>query len=478
VESARSRDRDTFVKHVGFGFAFVAALAVGYMPQLMLQWQLDEVFFVDTYGVGNGRFSGLAENLTGFLWDRGDGSYWGTGLFLAMPVLVLVCLGFAPLVRRDPRFGLVVLVSVAVQASVICAYEVYWGYHTFASPYLMPASPIFALAFAHTHRKAEAWFGARGVLVLGAIVIACVARNIWCLLHHVADDLIGGWATTMPASEILTTLLFLEPKLHDGVLAYSSEFGCLLREATGALRTGDLALLLATVGWFSLLALPVAAGVWWRNGASRNVGVRARRRLWVSMGAAGLAASFWLWGVAGATDLDHDYHTVRWTERKREMQPRMLVSGKSHQWRFTSDSPLERLYLVTFLTDAADIPQDTPVARVQIRTGNGQPTKRPLLAGVDTADFAVDRPESSALTGHRVPLDRTAWSYRVRDDSSHFYTARAYVTEIALPKGTTKGTAHIRSTVPHGAVALALLVVDEAPVRRERGRRRWLAGRW
>jgi hypothetical protein len=100
-----------------------------------------------------------------------------------------------------------------------------------------------------------------------------------------------------------------------------------------------------------------------------------------------------------------------------------------------------------------------------------------LRAGVDTADFAVDRPESIAERAHTAPLDRACFSFRVRDDSSAFYTARAYRSVFTSPVPARTASVKVTSSLERGAIALVLATSKERKLPRELSRRRWVADR-
>ena len=99
-----------------------------------------------------------------------------------------------------------------------------------------------------------------------------------------------------------------------------------------------------------------------------------------------------------------------------------------------------------------------------------------LRAGVDTADFAVDRPELRAERAHTAPLDRACFSWRVSDDSGHFYTARAYRTVFEPPFAEREATLKVTSSLTRGTVAVVVGTVRERKFP-DPSRRRWLVNR-
>jgi len=295
-----------------------------------------------------------------------------------------------------------------------------------------------------------------------------------------ADDLIGNWSVQMGDLELYHQMWMLEPKWRDGVLSYSSNFGFLAREVVGGLRGGSWAPILEALCWYGLVLGPLVGlcALWLRPPPWPWGRWLRTQRLVMGAVAAWLLVLAGVWGVAASTDLDRDYHHRRWTERKREIQPRRLPAGKRYTWNFSSNSPLESVRLVTFLTGAEEVESEEQVGLVVVSVDGKKKKRVPLLAGVDTADFLIDRPESLDTRGHGAPLEQAAWTYRVRDRSSHFYTAHAYVHTIRLPAGTRSGKVQVRSMVSEGELALAWLQVDEVPLARRFRRPRWLAERW
>jgi hypothetical protein len=189
-----------------------------------------------------------------------------------------------------------------------------------------------------------------------------------------------------------------------------------------------------------------------------------------------LAVLAWVAALAKNTNLDYGYQIKQNFERKREFRIERLEPGQSHTFRFESANPSARFSIITFLASAESVPQGERVATVELLAGD-KTSPFELRAGVDTADFAVDRPESKGIKAHTAPLDRAVFSYRVDDDSARFYTARAYrsVFEAPDPAATTALT--ITSTMKQGSLAVVLATSREPQLPLDRGRRRWLADR-
>lgn len=88
----------------------------------------------------------------------------------------------------------------------------------------------------------------------------------------------------------------------------------------------------------------------------------------------------------------------------------------------------DELSLVTSLSHGSDVPQDTEVARVRIVTEEGESFVHSLRAGVDTAEWAHDRPDVQRLVPHQLA--------RIFDDfpgdAVDSFKAHRYVTRLPL----------------------------------------------
>ncbi|MBI1763744.1 MAG: YfhO family protein [Acidobacteria bacterium] len=68
-----------------------------------------------------------------------------------------------------------------------------------------------------------------------------------------------------------------------------------------------------------------------------------------------------------------------------------------------SDFAAEGVSIVTTLADAGDIPQGEPVAQLTVHTTDGRQFDYELKAGVDTAEWAHERPDVKAHIRHNLP---------------------------------------------------------------------------
>jgi hypothetical protein len=94
---------------------------------------------------------------------------------------------------------------------------------------------------------------------------------------------------------------------------------------------------------------------------------------------------------------------------------------------------IDHIALITNLSWAEDVPQNTPVGRLRLQARDGRVFEFPLAAGLDTADWAHDRPDIRAHIRHQLPT--VATSYDV-SDSQQKYKGHTYVAAFGLPEKT------------------------------------------
>jgi hypothetical protein len=106
--------------------------------------------------------------------------------------------------------------------------------------------------------------------------------------------------------------------------------------------------------------------------------------------------------------------------------------GANKRLRFTVP-PVEtdHVALLTNLSWAEEVPDDVPVARLRLKAKDGRFFEFMLRAGVDTADWAFDRPDIRARIRHKRPV--VANSYEV-NDTQYKYQGHTYATSFALPE--------------------------------------------
>jgi hypothetical protein len=115
--------------------------------------------------------------------------------------------------------------------------------------------------------------------------------------------------------------------------------------------------------------------------------------------------------------------------------------GANKRLRFAMP-PVEsdHIALLTNLSFAEDVPDNTPVGRLRLKARDGRSFEFILRAGVDTADWAFDRPDIHARIRHQRPT--VATSYDVAD-TQYKYKGHTYVTSFALPERTAIESAEI-----------------------------------
>ena len=91
----------------------------------------------------------------------------------------------------------------------------------------------------------------------------------------------------------------------------------------------------------------------------------------------------------------------------------------------------DQVALVTTLSWSEDLPDGTVVARLRLEATDGRTFEFPLQAGLDTADWAYDRPDIRSRIRHKRPT--VATSYQV-SDARYKYEGHTYVSAFALPE--------------------------------------------
>lgn len=105
--------------------------------------------------------------------------------------------------------------------------------------------------------------------------------------------------------------------------------------------------------------------------------------------------------------------------------------GPGKRLRFTIPPvAADHIALVTNLSWAEDVPNHATVGRLRLKAKDGRVFEFPLLAGVDTADWAYDRPDIRARIRHQRATIAT--SYEV-SDTQNKYKGHTYVAGFALP---------------------------------------------
>jgi len=102
----------------------------------------------------------------------------------------------------------------------------------------------------------------------------------------------------------------------------------------------------------------------------------------------------------------------------------------------------DHIALLTNLSFAEDVPDNSVVAHLKLTTTDGRELDFPIRAGVDTADWAYDRPDIKNHIRHKQAT--VATSYDV-SDSQNNYKGHTYVTSFQFPE---------RVAIDHGELSL------------------------
>jgi hypothetical protein len=93
----------------------------------------------------------------------------------------------------------------------------------------------------------------------------------------------------------------------------------------------------------------------------------------------------------------------------------------------------DQIALVTNLSWAEDVPDKAIVGRVVLHAKDGRTFEFSLRAGVNTADWAYDRPDIRARIRHQCAPVATSYDL---SDAQYKYKGHTYVTSFALPEKT------------------------------------------
>ncbi|MDX6384180.1 MAG: hypothetical protein QOK48_1753 [Blastocatellia bacterium] len=137
--------------------------------------------------------------------------------------------------------------------------------------------------------------------------------------------------------------------------------------------------------------------------------------------------------------------------------------GPNKRLRFTLPPvEVDRIALLSNLSWAEDVPDKTIVGRVRLRAKDGRTFEFSLRAGVDTSDWAYDRPDIRARIKHQRAAVATSYDL---SDAEYKYKGHTYVTSFALPEKTAIESGEIelepKSTWPNlGLTVFRLSLAD------------------
>jgi hypothetical protein len=107
------------------------------------------------------------------------------------------------------------------------------------------------------------------------------------------------------------------------------------------------------------------------------------------------------------------------------------MGANKRLWFAVTPVEADHVALLTNLSWAEDVPDNSTVGRLRLKAKDGRIFEFMLRAGVDTADWAFDRPDIRARIRHKRPV--VATSYDV-NDTQYKYEGHTYVTSFALPE--------------------------------------------
>lgn len=108
--------------------------------------------------------------------------------------------------------------------------------------------------------------------------------------------------------------------------------------------------------------------------------------------------------------------------------------GANKRLRFSVPAvEADHIALLTNLSWAEDVPDNAIVGRVVLQAKDGRTFEFTLRAGVNTADWAYDRPDIRARIRHQRPAVATSYDL---SDTQYKYKGHTYVASFALPEKT------------------------------------------
>jgi hypothetical protein len=120
---------------------------------------------------------------------------------------------------------------------------------------------------------------------------------------------------------------------------------------------------------------------------------------------------------------------LRGQDRRRELQPVLRLPLAEPRFFPFPMTAARGVRVVSSLVDAAAVPQEQVVATLRVRLASGRGAfSFPLRAGIETAEWAWDRPDVRATVKHQRPAPAESWPVAGAGFSGHHYGA-----ELPLP---------------------------------------------
>ncbi len=123
-------------------------------------------------------------------------------------------------------------------------------------------------------------------------------------------------------------------------------------------------------------------------------------------------------------------------------------------------TPVVALEVESSLSHAADLPDGTVVAEVVVSDGRGEQII-PLRAGIETAEWAYDRPDVRDQVKHRRPQVLRQWPARSGFPAQE-HLGNTYVARLPLARETSPSAIEIRPHHPQGYVQVERVVLVDA----------------
>lgn len=114
-------------------------------------------------------------------------------------------------------------------------------------------------------------------------------------------------------------------------------------------------------------------------------------------------------------------------------------------------APRDQLALVTTLANSTDVAQGAVVGRIRIVDQNGQAVEVSLRAGIDTAEWAHERPDVKANIKHKLAPAFAGY----QGDEANSFTAYRYWTRLPLAGRPTVSHIEITNVTPHATLILS-----------------------
>ncbi|MBI2190615.1 MAG: HEAT repeat domain-containing protein [Planctomycetes bacterium] len=446
-EAIQADDGKKLFRMAGQSMAFLLAVFLAFSPQCVIFAALKGQLVVDTYRVGGrGRFeiSRLLESVPGMFWHGHPRWPW-SGLFSGSPIWAVALAGLVLFVRRRPKLGALVWLTLVLQVLVIGTYQNWQGKVLYVPHlYLTTCSPLLIVGMAAALDILRG--SRRATLLAGVLLAAGVFWNFRNVFLQLVFKQVDPFPEQVPLAEALHRLIFLPPiKFRADYVELSGQFAYFLRALSHGLAAGDIREFLTALGPLA----SVGAGLAWAGPRL----ARLIRRGQDSSGpdTRGLKAAFAMVLVLLALDAWVCLAAVR-TTHANSYDDRSFITGPTYPsclWGrmkavSTTEKPIRiqippgasksHLLLIGFLHHAERVSEGTVAARVKVIPSSGNPLEVRIRAGEDVADVRAGRPDADGRMAHDLRGPRPVHHWLIRDGSTSYYQAHAFLCHIRLPR--------------------------------------------